>query len=81
MAEAIEAGGGTVFQVADWHDDDEVTTTFGTLKQGMAEAAQAEQERIVALLRNSVSYCTDEHSCEDCEPVKRHIARIKGERE
>jgi len=60
-----------------WHDDDEVTTTFGTLKQAQAEAAQAERERIVALLRNSVSYCTNEHSCEDCEPVKRHIALIK----
>ncbi len=50
MAEAIEAGGGTVFQVTDWKDDDEVTTTFGTLKQGMAEAAQDERNRIVALL-------------------------------
>ena len=33
-----------------WHDDDEVTTTFGTLKQGMAEAANDERARIVALL-------------------------------
>lgn len=50
MAEAIEAGGGTVFQVADWKDDDEVTTTFGSIRQGMAEAAEVERERIVALL-------------------------------
>jgi hypothetical protein len=50
MAEAIEAGGGTVFQVADWKDDDEVTTTFGSIRQGMAEAAEAERERILALL-------------------------------
>jgi hypothetical protein len=52
MAEAIEAGGGTVFEVADWKDDDEVTTTFGTLKQSVREAAEAERERIVAILEN-----------------------------
>ena len=50
MAEAIEAGGDTVFQVVHWKDDDEVTTTFGALKQGMAEAANNERARIVALL-------------------------------
>jgi hypothetical protein len=50
MAEAIEAGGGTVFEVVDWKDDDEVTTTFGSIRQGMLEAADAERERIVALL-------------------------------
>ncbi len=67
--------------MTEWKDDDEFTTTYGTLKRSMVEAAEEERERIIALLRNSVSYCTDEHSCEDCEPVKRHIARIKGERE
>jgi hypothetical protein len=51
MAEAIEAGGGTVFEVVDWKDEDEVTTTFASIRQGMAEAAEAERERIVALLR------------------------------
>ena len=50
MAEAIEAGGGTVFEVVDWKDDDEVTTTFASIQQGMVEAADAERERIVALL-------------------------------
>jgi hypothetical protein len=36
--------------MTEWHDDDEVTTTFGSLKQGMVEAAEAERNRIVALL-------------------------------
>ncbi len=50
MAEAIEAGGGTVFEVVNWKDDDDVTTTFASIRQGMAEAAKAERERILALL-------------------------------
>jgi hypothetical protein len=37
--------------MTEWHDDDEVTTTFGSLKQGMAEAASDERARIVALLQ------------------------------
>jgi len=36
--------------MTEWKDDDEFTTTFGTLKRSMAEAADAERERIVALL-------------------------------
>ena len=34
-----------------WLDDDEVTTTFRSLKQAQVEAADAERERIVALLQ------------------------------
>jgi uncharacterized protein (DUF1786 family) len=34
----------------EWQDDDEFTTTYGTLKRSMVEAAEAERERIVALL-------------------------------
>jgi hypothetical protein len=33
-----------------WKDDDEFTTTYGTLKRSLVEAADAERERIVALL-------------------------------
>jgi uncharacterized protein (DUF1786 family) len=36
--------------VTEWKDDDEFTTTYGTLKRSMVEAAEAERERIVALL-------------------------------
>jgi len=36
--------------MTEWKDDDEFTTTYGTLKRSMVEAAEAERERIVALL-------------------------------
>jgi hypothetical protein len=36
--------------VTEWKDNDEFTTTYGTLKRSMVEAADAERERIVALL-------------------------------
>jgi hypothetical protein len=35
-----------------WLDDDEVTTTFRSLKQAQVEAAMAERKRIVALLQS-----------------------------
>ena len=35
-----------------WLDDDEVTTTFRSLKQGMLEATQLERARIVVLLQS-----------------------------
>ncbi len=37
--------------MTEWKDDDEFTTTYGTLKRSLAEAADAERERIVALLQ------------------------------
>jgi hypothetical protein len=37
--------------MTEWQDDDEVTTTYGTLKRSMIEAAEAERDRIVALLQ------------------------------
>lgn len=33
-----------------WEDDDEVITTFGSLRQGMQEAAMIERMRIIGLL-------------------------------
>ncbi len=36
--------------MTEWKDDDEFTTTYGTLKRSLVEAADAERERIVALL-------------------------------
>jgi hypothetical protein len=59
----------------EWQDDDEVTTTFGTLKQAQAEAAEAERVRIVALLEGEVW-----DAPEVAEPYVRHIiALIRGE--
>ena len=61
--------------MTEWQDDDEVTTTFGTLKQGMAEAASDERARIVALVEGKVW-----DAPEIAEPYVRHIlALIKGE--
>jgi hypothetical protein len=37
--------------MTEWKDEDEFTTTYGTLKRSMVEAADAERERIVALLQ------------------------------
>jgi hypothetical protein len=37
--------------MTEWKDDDEFTTTYGTLKRSLVEAAEAERERIVALLQ------------------------------
>ena len=43
----------------EWKDSDTVTTTFGTIKQGMAEAAadatMAERQRILTILDNHYS--------------------------
>ena len=70
----------------DWQDDDVITTDFRSLKQGMREAAQAEQERITKLLEDDqwhqvVIRMTDppkrahSYDCVGC----RQIALIKGE--
>jgi hypothetical protein len=37
--------------MTEWQDGDELTITFGTLKQAMSEAAEGERARIVALLQ------------------------------
>lgn len=36
--------------MSNWVDEDELTITYGTLRKAMAESAEAERERIVALL-------------------------------
>lgn len=59
-----------------WSDDHEFTTTFATLKRSMAEAAEAERERIIALL--------EEHRVVGYAEEMTHdalIALIKGEKE
>ena len=61
--------------MTEWQDGDEVTITFGTLKQAMSEAAEAERERIVALLDGEVW-----DAPEVAEPYVRHmIALIRGD--
>ena len=61
--------------MTEWQDSDELTITFGTLKQAMSEATEAERERIVALLEGDVW-----DAPEVAEPYVRHmIALIRGE--
>ena len=38
--------------MTEWQDGDEVTTTFGSIRQGMLEAAGMERERILEVLTN-----------------------------
>jgi hypothetical protein len=58
-----------------WVDEDELTITYGTLRKAMAESAEAERERIVALLEAEVW-----DSPELAVPYARHIiALIRGE--
>ena len=58
-----------------WVDEDELTITYGTLRKAMAESAEAERERIVALLE-----AEEWDAPEIAEPYVRHIvALIRGE--
>jgi len=75
--------------MTEWQDDDEVTTTFGTLKQAQAEAAETERARIVAILEDA--FMSQNYECDMSEPAPRMmqtkwtrfrgdvVARIKGE--
>ena len=61
--------------MTEWKDDDTFETTYGTLRKAMAEAQDAERERIVALLEAEVW-----DSPELPQPYVRHIiALIRGE--
>jgi len=42
--------------MTEWKDEDEFTTTYGSLKQAMREAAQTERERISALLKDKHTF-------------------------
>lgn len=64
--------------MTEWKDDDEFTTTFGTLKRSMAEAAKAERERIVALIEAALVVWrgVDQEAVHGAEAC---VALIKGE--
>ena len=64
--------------MTEWQDDDTFETTFGTLKRSMAEAGEAERERLVALLEAALVVWRGVdpaavHGAEAC------LALIKGE--
>lgn len=61
--------------MTEWQDDDTFETTYGTLRKAMAEAQEAERERIVALLESE-----EWDAPEIAEPYVRHmIALIRGD--
>ena len=61
--------------MTEWQDDDTFETTYGTLRKAMAEAQEAERERIVALLESQ-----EWDAPEIAEPYVRHmIALIRGD--
>jgi hypothetical protein len=61
--------------MTEWKDDDKFTTTYGTLKRLLVEAAEAERERIVALLLAELW-----DAPEVAAPYVRHmIALIRGD--
>jgi hypothetical protein len=61
--------------MTEWKDEDEVTITFGTLRQAMREAAQTERERISALLNDKHTFAggKNEHDesfeCVACDVI------------
>jgi hypothetical protein len=68
--------------MSDWADDDELTTTFGTLKKAMSEAAETERERLIALLEGEAELAeSDSISGFDAqsETIRGCIALIRGE--
>jgi hypothetical protein len=67
--------------VTEWKDDDEFTTTYGTLRQAMAEAAEAERERIIELIKivdYTVLVKTDEHDELDVMEQEELFALIRS---
>ena len=54
--------------MTEWKDDDELTITFGTLKQATAEAVEAEREKIIALLERACT-CKFENNCSYCDAI------------
>ena len=67
--------------MTEWHDGDEVTTTFGSIRQGMLEAAEAERKRIVQLLEEEMcKKCKSKPNAEihiDCEIVRQCLNRVR----
>jgi hypothetical protein len=67
--------------MTEWQDGDELTITFGTLKQAMAEAAEAERERIIELIKivdYTVLVKTDQHDELDVMEQEELFALIRS---
>jgi hypothetical protein len=66
-----------------WKDTDRVTTTYGSIQLGQAQAAEAERERIIKLLTPLAECieCAESDPVEDCNApvVADIIALIRAE--
>lgn len=64
-----------------WKDNDAVTITYRTLRQAQAEAAAAEQERIINLIK-PFTVCDDDCDHYGCTTfvAEQVIALIKGQK-
>jgi hypothetical protein len=54
--------------MCDWQDEDEVVTTFGSLKQGMREAGEDERAAIVVRLEKYYDLTRFSQQVEGAEP-------------
>lgn len=63
-----------------WQEDDEVTTTYGSIQRSLEEARQEERERIIAQLETEY-WVWQDGTVDDDDPRNKHlrnvIARLK----
>jgi hypothetical protein len=70
-----------------WKDDDEVTTTYGSiqlsLEQAYAAGVKTERERIVELFEEAIRQCDDgaKDACDHCLRLRFYSATVQGDLE
>jgi hypothetical protein len=68
-----------------WKDNDEVTTTYGSiqlsLEQAYAAGVKTERERIVDLFEGAIQDCEDgaKESCDHCLRLRFYSATVQGD--
>jgi hypothetical protein len=68
-----------------WQDDDEVTTTYGSIQLSLLQAHAAgiktEHNRIVELFELAIRECAEgaKDSCDHCLRLQFYVATIKGD--
>ena len=64
--------------MTEWQDDDEVTTTFGTIKRWRADAEQAQLESVIEVLENLLAQYVNENKSNHFEAIAVAIALLKS---
>ena len=68
-----------------WKDDDEVTTTYGSiqlsLEQAHAAGVKTERERVIELFEGAIRDCEDgaKESCDHCLRLRFYSATVQGD--